>query len=117
MGDIGAQRGKKTALAGRSQRDPKVHGPVPDIEFGSEKRAQETKACRRIPMVMVDVLEPAIGQGEAGGAVFLAIEIMEHGGGKNEDKNNAHSLFHCHLIIPHPPANVNPCRELTFLLL
>jgi hypothetical protein len=50
-------------------------------------------------MVMMNAAERTAGGGEADGAVVLTIEIMEHRGGEDEDKNNGHGLFHAFAII------------------
>ena len=108
MGDVGAQRRAKAAFAGRGQHDPEVRGPDPVIGFGACKSAHEAKACRSVPMMMVNVAESAIGRGEADGAVVLAIEVMEHRGGEDKDKNNGHSPFHALTIIPYSEDGVKP---------
>ena len=94
MGDVGAQRSAKAAFAGRGQHDPEVRGPNPIIGFGARKRAYETQACRSVPMMMVKVV--------------LAIEVMEHRGGEDKNKNNGHGLFHASAIIACSEDGVKP---------
>ena len=94
--DIVTQGGERAALDGRGQGDPKDHGAVPISGFGTEKTAQKTEAGRRVPVVMVNLAEPAACRGKAAGAVVLSIEEMEHGGGKDENKKNGRDPFQMH---------------------
>ena len=112
MGDVRAQGSTQAALAGRDRHDPEVRGSDPVIGFGAEKQVQETEAGRRIPVIMVEVAEPAAGRGQADGTMVLAIEIMEHAGGEDEENDDDHGLFHSFEIIPRPAAFVNATREL-----
>ena len=57
--------------------------------------------------MMVNVAETRAVRREADGAVALAVEIMEHGRGEDDDKYDDHSLFHVFSIIPGSPAAVN----------
>lgn len=111
MGDVGAKGGKQAVLAGRGKHDQEFRGPDPVIGFRAEKPAQETKTGRCVSVVMVDVAEPAIGRGEADGAMVLAIKIMDHGDGEEKDERDDHGFFHTLRIIPRPAGAVNsPAR-------
>lgn len=123
MGDVGAKGSKQAVLAGWGKHDQEIRSPNPVIRFRAYKPAQETKTGRRVRVVMVDVAESAIGRGEADRAMVLAIKIMEHGRGENDDKNNDHCLFHTEAIIPRPAhknkgmEGLAPARNFKYLIL
>ena len=107
MGDVRAQRGAKAAPAGRRQHEPEIGDPVPIGSFGPGQRARKTEACRGVAVMTVNVAETRAVRREADGAVALAVEIMDHGRGEDDDKYDDHSLFHVFSIIPGSPAAVN----------
>ena len=72
----------------------KSAAPFQTSGSGMKSAFMKQRHRRRVSMVMVHVAERAAGRGDADGAVVLSIEIMEHAGGKDEDKDDENSPFH-----------------------